>query len=69
MSHLASYKAAVRWIAENDDTDWLDDNVGGMSVTACMVSDLFDRNEETVTKDIRLMVAAVRVELKMKESL
>ena len=50
-----SYGAAVAWIAENDDTDWLDD--GGTelipSVTASLVADIFGRDVEEVAADIR----------------
>lgn len=50
---MARYADAIRWIAENDDCDWLDSNDGIISVTASMVSDLFNKSDEEVIKDLR----------------
>lgn len=50
---MARYKDAIRWIVENDDTDWLDSSNGSLSVTGCLVADLFGKDDETVVKDIR----------------
>lgn len=49
----ASYRAAIRWIVLNDDTEWARDPDGLPSVTAVLVADLFDKPEERVTADIR----------------
>jgi len=48
----ASYKAAIEWMVENDDTEWIgcDDP---HSVTAAMVADLFGKDDETVRADLR----------------
>lgn len=55
---MASYSQAIEWIADNDDTDFLDheDDVacGTLSVTASMVCDLFDKTEEQVKASLRL---------------
>lgn len=54
-----SYKQAIQWMADNDDTEWADheDNeisgLGTISVTGCLVADLFDVKEEKVRKDLR----------------
>lgn len=52
-----SYREAIRWIAENDDTVWVDDvNAYGpadLSVTATLIADLFDVEHERVRVDIR----------------
>ncbi len=52
-AHRVSYRAAVTWIAENDDTAWLDDDEPILSVTASMVADLFDKTEVQITGDLR----------------
>ena len=51
----ASYRRAVQWIAENEDTDWaLPENEGfGISVTAALVCDLFEVPDEKLLKDVR----------------
>lgn len=56
---MASYKAAIQWIAEEDDTDFLDDPCDDsmMSVTASMVADLFNKDHDTVRKDLRKALA------------
>jgi hypothetical protein len=50
---MARYRDAIRWIAENDDTDWIENEHGIPSVTACLVADLFEKTEEAVTEDIK----------------
>lgn len=56
---MASYKAAIQWIAEEDDTDFLDDveDSEAMSVTGSMVADLFNKDHDTVRKDLRRALA------------
>lgn len=49
----ANYKNAIGWIVLEDDTDWLDDEHGSPSVTACMLADVWGKPIETVTNDIR----------------
>jgi hypothetical protein len=58
-----SYRAAIEWIAENDDTTWLDPeewftDIHGereppYSVTAVLVADLFDVPPLRVAKDLQ----------------
>lgn len=49
------YKEAIRWIAENDDTEWLFESVpeDWMSVSAIMVRDLFDVTDEKIIADLK----------------
>lgn len=54
-----SYRTAIRWIAENDDNEWLDPrpDLDGVeiipSVTASMVADLYGVTTDKVTVDLR----------------
>ena len=56
----ASYRAALRWIADNDDTEWLGHPHGVPSVTCCLVADLFGVSEDRVTTDLRAAIAKAR---------
>lgn len=47
-----SYKQALQWIADNDDTEWLRDEHGCLSVTAALVADLFGVSDERIKKDL-----------------
>jgi hypothetical protein len=53
----ANYKAAIYWLAHNDDNEWIEAPlVGGeilASVTACLVADLFGKTIDVVTNDLR----------------
>jgi len=53
---VGSYMSAIRWIADNDDTDWLDDDSGSPSVTLCLVADVFSRTVEDATADLRKQI-------------
>jgi hypothetical protein len=48
----ASYRDAIKWLAHNDDNEWLDDDYGLPSVAACLVADLFGAGDEKVKGDI-----------------
>jgi len=48
-----SYREAIRWIASNDDTEWVANNEPSISVTAALVADLFDVDDDKVTADLR----------------
>jgi len=58
----SKYLEALVWIAKNDDTNWLDDEYGRPSVTACMVADLFGKKIERVTADLAATVRIVRMQ-------
>lgn len=53
------YKEALHWILDNDDIDWLDaDGVAvadAPSVTACLVADIYGRDQEEVRQDLLRM--------------
>jgi hypothetical protein len=60
----ASYRAAIFWIAANDDTEWVGDEnadtslaIHCPSVTASLVADLFDVDTERVRLDVRRELA------------
>ena len=51
-----SYRRALRWIVENDDTEWLepDDRRPIVpSVAAVLVADLFGHSDEKVIRDLQ----------------
>lgn len=50
-----SYRAAIRWIIDNDDTEFLDDEENTdhtLSVTASLVADLFGKTDTQVWDDL-----------------
>jgi hypothetical protein len=47
------YKAALQWLLDNDDTEWLDDEFGSISVTACLVADIYNKDQDKVIADLR----------------
>lgn len=47
-----SYRLAIDWIADNDDTEWLDDEPPIPCVTATLVADLFGVADDKVIRDI-----------------
>ena len=49
------YRAALRWIILNDDTEWLGDAEPMISTTAAFAADIFDRPQEKVIADLRRM--------------
>jgi hypothetical protein len=57
------YGKAIEWIASNDDCYWLrsssEPECGIMSVTACMVRDLYGVADGKVIKDLRAALAKV----------
>ena len=50
---MTKYQIAIAWIATNDDTDWLLEDEPIISVTACLVADLFGRTDAQVIRDLR----------------
>jgi hypothetical protein len=64
------YAAAIQWMADNDDTYWLDTREGAepiASVTACMVADIYGRDTSEVTSDLRRVVMAERARRKQAQ--
>lgn len=54
------YREAIAWIANNDDTEWLLDEFGSISVTAALVADLFDVSEEKLRNDLNREIMKAR---------
>lgn len=52
-----SFRAAIQWIADNDDTEWLADDEPILSVTAAFVADLFGSDEARVIRSLRRAIA------------
>ncbi|MBT9165939.1 MAG: hypothetical protein DDT25_00602 [Chloroflexi bacterium] len=49
---MASYKDAVIWIADNDDSDLGDPNTGTYIVSISLVSDIFGKEPHAVYLDV-----------------
>lgn len=47
------YREAIDWLAGNDDCYWLREPQFGMSVSASLVRDLFDVEEQKFLADLR----------------
>lgn len=47
------YKAAIQWMVDNDDTYWAKDDEPIISVTACLIADIYGRTNEEVIADLR----------------
>jgi len=54
---VGSYRDAIDWIAQNDDTEWLDNPDGVESVTLSLVADVFGRTLNEATRDLRRALA------------
>ncbi|MBD3772085.1 MAG: hypothetical protein IE921_00715 [Rhodobacteraceae bacterium] len=54
----ASYPRAIAWLVWNDDCSWLDDNEATLSITACLVCDLFGKSARQLVADMRKFRAA-----------
>lgn len=55
-----SYKNAILWIVENDDTEWLDDETPITSVSAALVADLFGVSDQKIIKDLNKALSPMR---------
>lgn len=53
MSEKLGYRAALRWLVVNDDTEWLDEEFGSPSVTLLLLADIFGKDAEKATADLR----------------
>lgn len=49
---MASYRAAIRWIAENDESATTDHETVSLQVTVCLVADLWHKLTDTVASDV-----------------
>lgn len=59
---VGSYRAAIDWIAVNDDTDWLDHIDACPSVTLSLVADVFGRSDAEAKRDLEAAVRKLRVQ-------
>lgn len=55
MANKMGYKASLRWILKNDDTDFLHDEEPIPNVTLLLVADQFGKTDEQALKDLRRM--------------
>jgi hypothetical protein len=55
-----SFRAAIQWMADNDDTEWLEDDEPILSVTAALVADLFGAEPKRVIRSLRRALAKAR---------
>ena len=53
------YREAIEWLASNDDCYWLADDEPMISVSAALVRDLFDVDDERLQRDLRRALARV----------
>lgn len=49
---MARYRDAIFWLVANDDTDFLDDPNGSISVTASFAADMFGKPDAEVRADL-----------------
>lgn len=54
-----SYKEALRWLALNDDCEWLKDDEPALSVAAALVADMFEKEDNKLIADLRRVHAKV----------
>lgn len=48
-----SYKNAIQWLVNNDDTEFLRDDEPQLSVSASLVADIYGRGDSEVIADLR----------------
>lgn len=53
------YLYAVRWVANNDDTEFLNDEDPVPSVTVCFLADIYQRTVDDVMVDLRKELAKI----------
>lgn len=56
-----SYRAAILWILQNDDCDFLNDYIGALSVAASLVADMFGVDDARVMADLRRVHANLEI--------
>lgn len=54
---MLGYKAALQWVVDNDDTEWLTSEYGSPSVTAVFLADIYERSIDKVVRDLRKVEA------------
>lgn len=61
MAKAFGYRAAIRWLAFNDDSEWCADD-SPQSVTAAFVADCYGKSDSQVRHDLRRALAKVENE-------
>ena len=57
----ASYREAIEWLALNDDNHYLEEEADvGLSVSASLVSDLFDVGDAKVLVDLKRKIEKLK---------
>lgn len=56
---VGAYMNAIRWVALNDDTEFLNDDNPSPSVSICLVADIFDRTVDEAVADLRAELARI----------
>jgi hypothetical protein len=46
------YKDALKWLIDNDDCHWLDEDGSASSVTASLVADIYGYTDQVVRADL-----------------
>lgn len=57
MSRPIGYRAAIRWLALNDDCQWCIDDEEAGSVSAALVADIYGVDDEKVRRDLKKVLA------------
>ena len=60
------YKQAIEWMIRNDDTDFLDDENGCLSVTGSIVADIYGKLSVEVWEDLYKMKNKLRKQGEIK---
>lgn len=47
-----TYKAALRWLAENDDNEWLGDGKPSLSIGASLLMEIYKKTRAEVINDL-----------------
>lgn len=57
MAPRPSYRQAIHWIVENDDTEFVNDEQPLISVAASLVADLFNKTDQQIIADIKKILS------------
>ncbi len=59
------YRSALNWIIDNDDCDWLAEPI--ISVTACLVADIYNRTNEEVIAELQKAIKKQKDRKRLRE--
>jgi hypothetical protein len=66
MARAIPYADAIKWIVENDDTEWVEDESGSTSVSAALVADIYGKTDDVVKQDIRRAANKMRADIHLR---